>query len=216
MNKWIKFISFLMASLFTVSAAHAGKENDTLVWVTKFEPPTYNYYDQTLREGVILSRHIWDSLYWRDLETGEFKPHLATKMEYSNPTTIDITLRKDIVFHNGEKFDADDVVFTINEIINPENKYKNRKLISWAKKAEKTGQYSVRLHLGKIFAPAMEMLSTAVVMYPDEYYKKVGKNGFARAPVGTGPYKAAEIVPGKHLALERNESYFGGAKGKAN
>ena len=112
-----------MASLFTVSAAHAGKENDTLVWVTKFEPPTYNYYDQTLREGVILSRHIWDSLYWRDLETGEFKPHLATKMEYSNPTTIDITLRKDIVFHNGEKFDADDVVFTINEIINPENKY---------------------------------------------------------------------------------------------
>ena len=53
-----------MASFFTVSAAHAGKENDTLVWVTKFEPPTYNYYDQTLREGVILSRHIWDSLYW--------------------------------------------------------------------------------------------------------------------------------------------------------
>ncbi|MDC0432782.1 ABC transporter substrate-binding protein, partial [bacterium] len=190
MNKWVKSISFLMAALFGISAAYAGKENDTLVWVTKFEPPTYNYYDQTLREGVILSRHIWDSLYWRDLETGEFKPHLATKMEYSNPTTIDITLRKDIVFHNGEKFDADDVVFTINEIINPANKYKNRKLISWAKKAEKTGQYSVRLYLGKIFAPAMEMLSTAVVMYPDEYYKKVGKNGFARAPIGTGPYKA--------------------------
>jgi peptide/nickel transport system substrate-binding protein len=43
-------------------------------------------------------------------------------MEYSNPTTIEITLRKDITFHNGEKFDADDVVFTINEIINPKKK----------------------------------------------------------------------------------------------
>ena len=52
MNKWTKFISFLIASLFGLSAAHAGKENDTLVWVTKFEPPTYNYYDQTLREGI--------------------------------------------------------------------------------------------------------------------------------------------------------------------
>jgi len=182
MNNWIKSALFLLGSVFTFTSANAGKQNDTLVWVTKFEPPTYNYYDQTLREGVILSRHIWDSLYWRDLETGEFKPHLATKMVYSNPTTIDITLRKDITFHNGEKFDADDVVFTINEIINPEKKYKNRKLISWAKKAEKIGQYSVRLHLGKIFAPAMEMLSTAVVMYPDEYYKKSGQEWICSCP----------------------------------
>jgi len=197
-------------------AALAGKEDDTLVWVTTFEPPTYNYYDQTLREGTILSRHIWDSLYWRDLETGEYVPHLATKIEYVDPKTIDITLREGVTFHNGEKFDADDVVFTMNMVNDPENKMANRNPMRWISNVEKTGEYSVRLNLDEVFAPAIEYLSTSVVIYPNEYYQEVGKDGYGRAPVGTGPYKAAEVVPGKRLVLEKNENYFGGGKGQAS
>ncbi len=201
---------------FGASAAQAGKEDDTLVWITTFEPPTYNYYDQTLREGTILSRHIWDSLYWRDLDTGEYVPHLATSIEYADPKTIDITLREGVKFHNGEKFDADDVVFTLSMVNDPENKMANRNPVRWISSVEKTGEYSVRLHLEKVFAPAIEYLSTSVVMYPDEYYKKVGKDGYGRAPVGTGPYVASEVVPGKRLVMTKNESYFGGGKGKAS
>jgi peptide/nickel transport system substrate-binding protein len=215
-------LSPILAAAFAVVAVNganmpalAGKKDDTLVWVTKFEPPTYNYYDQTLREGTILSRHIWDSLYWRDLDTGEYVPHLATKIEYADPKTIDITLREGVTFHNGEKFDADDVVFTINMVNDPENKMVNRNPVRWISKAEKTGEYSVRLHLDKIFAPAIEYLSTSVVMYPNEYYQKVGKDGYGRAPVGTGPYKATEVTPGKRLVMEKNENYFGGGKGQA-
>jgi peptide/nickel transport system substrate-binding protein len=196
------------------SSALAGKDNDTLVWVTQFEPPTYNYYDQTLREGTILSRHIWDSLYWRDLDTGEYVPHLATKIEYADPKTIDITLREGVTFHNGEKFDADDVVFTINMVNDPANKMANRNPVRWITKIEKTGEYSVRMHLDEVFAPAIEYLSTSIVMYPNEYYAEVGKDGYARAPVGTGPYKATEVVPGNRLVLEKNENYFGGGKGQ--
>ncbi len=196
------------------SPALADKDDDTLVWVTTFEPPTYNYYDQTLREGTILSRHIWDSLYWRDLDTGEYVPHLATKIEYADPKTIDITLREGVTFHNGEKFDADDVVYTLTMVNDPENKMANRNPVRWISSVEKTGEYSVRLKLDEIFAPAIEYLSTSVVMYPNEYYQEVGKDGYGRAPVGTGPYKAAEVVPGKRLVLEKNENYFGGGKGQ--
>lgn len=209
-----KTATLAAAGLAMAGSAQAGKENDTLVWVTQFEPPTYNYYDQTLREGTILSRHIWDSLYWRDLETGEYVPHLATNIEYADPTTIDITLREGVTFHNGEKFDADDVVFTLNMVNDPEEQMVNRNPVRWIEKAEKTGEYSVRLHLKEIFAPAMEYLSTAIVIYPDEYYQEVGKDGYGRAPVGTGPYKAAEVVPGSRLVLEANEDYFGGGKGQ--
>ena len=196
--------------------ANAGKKDDTLVWITTFEPPTYNYYDQTLREGTILSRHIWDSLYWRDLETGEYVPHLATKIEYADPKTIDVTLREGVTFHNGEKFDADDVVYTLTMVNDPENKMANRNPVRWISRVEKTGEYSVRLHLDEIFAPALEYLSTSVVMYPNEYYEKVGKDGYGRAPVGTGPYMAAEVVPGKRLVMKKNEAYFGGGKGQAH
>lgn len=204
------------AGVAVTGSAFAGKEDDTLVWVTQFEPPTYNYYDQTLREGTILSRHIWDSLYWRDLDTGEYVPHLATNIEYADPKTIDITLREGVTFHNGEKFDADDVVFTLTMVNDPENKMANRNPVRWISRVEKTGEYSVRLHLDEVFAPAIEYLSTSVVMYPDEYYQEVGKDGYGRAPVGTGPYKATEVEPGRRLTLEKNEDYFGGGKGQPN
>lgn len=213
-KKWKASALAAACTLLTAGSAFAGKDDDTLVWVTTFEPPTYNYYDQTLREGTILSRHLWDSLYWRDLDTGEYVPHLATNIEYADPKTIDITLRQGVTFHNGEKFDADDVVYTLNLVIDPKNKMVNRNPVRWISRAEKTGEYSVRLHLDKIFAPALEYLSTSVVIYPDEYYKKVGKDGYGRAPVGTGPYKAVEVVPGKRLVMEKNENYFGGGKGQ--
>ncbi|MCA8927738.1 MAG: ABC transporter substrate-binding protein [Alphaproteobacteria bacterium] len=213
MRLW-KTAMLAVAGIGVAGAAQAGKDDDTLTWVTTYEPPTYNYYDQTLREGTILSRHIWDSLYWRDLDTGEYVPHLATKIEYADPKTIDITLRQGVTFHNGEKFDADDVVFTINMVNDPDNKMANRNPVRWISSVEKTGEYSVRLHLDKVFAPAIEYLSTSIVMYPDQYYQKVGKDGYGRAPVGTGPYKAASVEPGKRLVLEKNEKYFGGGKGQ--
>jgi peptide/nickel transport system substrate-binding protein len=198
------------------SAAFAGKKDDTLVLVTEFEPPTYDYYNQTLREGVILSRHIWDSLYFTDPITRERKPHLATSIRMVDPKTIDIQLREDVVFHNGEKFDADDVVFTINTIKDPNNKYANSNPVSWIDKAEKIGPYSVRLHLPTVFAPALEYLSTSIVIYPNEYYAKVGRDEYSRAPVGTGPYKATEVAPGKRLVMEKFDRYFGGARGPGN
>lgn len=215
-RKWMTTLMAAGCVAATAGAAQAGKEDDTLVWITTFEPPTYNYYDQTLREGTILSRHLWDSLYWRDLDTGEYVPHLATNIEFVDPKTIDITLRQGVTFHNGEKFDADDVVFTLSMVNDPENKMANKNAVRWITRAEKTGEYNVRLHLDKIFAPALEYLSTSIVIYPNEYYAKVGKDGYGRAPIGTGPYMAAEVVPGKRLVMKKNESYFGGGKGEAN
>lgn len=214
LKKWKASLLAVAGAALLAGPAMADKANDTLVWITTYEPPTYNYYDQTLREGTILSRHLWDSLFWRDLDTGEYVPHLATKIEYADPKTIDITLREGVTFHNGEKFDADDVVFTLTMVNDPENKMANRNPVRWISSAEKTGEYSVRLHLDKIFAPAIEYLSTSVVIYPNEYYEKVGKDGYGRAPVGTGPYLAAEVVPGKRLMMKKNENYFGGGKGQ--
>lgn len=197
------------------TSALAGKKDDTLVWVTQFEPPTFNYYDQTLREGTILSRLVWDSLYFTDPVTGENKPHLATKLTWVDPKTIDVDLRHDVVFHNGDKMTADDLVFTVTMVNDPANKMANSSDVQWIGSAEKLGEYKVRLHLTEVYAPAIEMLSTSVIVYPKAYYEKVGKDGYALAPVGTGPYKVTEITPGKRMVMTRNEEYFGGIKGKA-
>lgn len=203
--------------LLTGGAAQAGKKNDTLVWLTEFEPPTYDFYAQTLREGVVLTKHIWDTLLEIDLATGEIKPHLATSVTFTNPTTMEVKLRQGVKFHNGDALTADDVVFTFNwqnDLTN--TKVTARSRTDWVEKAEKVDTYTVRLHLKKPFAAAMAFLVANVPIYPAAYTKAQGSDGMSRAPVGTGPYRVTEVARGKQIVMEKNKDYFGGVRGQAH
>jgi peptide/nickel transport system substrate-binding protein len=193
----------------------AGKADDTLVWSSAEEPPDYDFYFNESREGTLLANHIWDTLLIQDLKKGEFKPHLAETFTWVDPQTIDVTLRKGIKFHNGEPFNADDVVYTINWTVDPANKIRASQKVDFIKSAEKTGEYSVRIHLKGPFPAAMTFFSVSVPIYPNEYYAKVGPAGMSAHPIGTGPYKVESVEKGKQLVLVRNEDYFGGAREKA-
>jgi peptide/nickel transport system substrate-binding protein len=211
----ILFAAVLVAALCN-QAAWGGKKNDTLVWLTALEPPTYDFYAQTNREGVVLSKHIWDTLLEEDPKTGEVKPHLATSVTYTDPTTIEVKLRQGVKFHNGDALTADDVVYTVNWQNDPANtKVASRSRTSWIKQAKKIDAYTVRLHLKEPFAPAMAYLVANVPIYPAAYTKAHGSEGMSKQPIGTGPYRVTEVSSGKQIVLERNKDYFGGVRGQA-
>ncbi len=200
--------SIALLGLISSFPAHAGKANDTLVYASDSEPENISPYHNDLREGVILGRLIWDNLIYRDPSSGEYKPMLATRWTQVDDTTLDFELRKGVKFHNGDAFTADDVVFTLNYVVSPEAKVVTVQNVDWIKSAEKTGDYSVRLHLKKPFPPALEYLSNAVPMFPKQYFEKVGLAEFSRKPVGTGPYKAVSVVAGEGVTMEINKDYF--------
>ena len=204
------------AFVLCVGPAQAGKKNDTLIWLDEFEPPTYDFYAQTNRAGVILAKHIWDTLIERDLATGEFKPHLATSVTFLNSTTIEVKLRPGVKFHNGDPLTADDVVFTFNWQNDPQNtKVAARSRTDWVKNAEKVDMFTARLHLKEPFAAAMAFLEANVPIFPAAYTKAQGSDGMSRAPIGTGPYRVTEVARGKQIVLERSKDYFGGVRGQA-
>jgi peptide/nickel transport system substrate-binding protein len=201
-------LAIVLAAVWLVAPAWAGKKDDVLNIAWEKELETLNLYYQTAREGVILGRHIFDRLLYRDPESGEYKPALAKSFKWVDSRTMEFELRQGITFHNGETFDADDVVFTLNHVSNPDNKVKVYQYVSWIKSAEKLGPYKVRIHLKDPTPAALEFLSGPVMIYPDQYYQKVGMKEFGVAPVGTGPYKVAKVIPGKEIVLKKNESYF--------
>lgn len=203
------------AAAFATAPAEAGKEDDTLNigWSRVVETNDF-YFNQGVREGMAIGRLIWDNLVERDPHTNEYKPLLATSYKWVDNVTLDFELRQDVKFHNGEEFNADDVVFTLNWAVNPDSKVSVPIMVSWIKTAEKTGPYSVRIHLKEPFPAALEYLSAAVPIYPQDYYTEMGTKGMSQKPVGTGPYRVESAEPGRSMTLVKNDDYMkGGPKG---
>ncbi|HZS84314.1 MAG TPA: ABC transporter substrate-binding protein [Stellaceae bacterium] len=189
-------------------AAQAGKPDDTLnlAWSAQIE--NYDQYFNTVREGIVFAREIWDNLVDRDPRTGEYKPLLAKSYRWVDPLTLDFALRQGISFHDGTPFTATDVAYTLNWLADPANKVITQQNVSWIKSVEETGPFAVRIHLKAPFPAALEYLADILPIYPHDYYAKVGPQGMSRHPVGTGPYKVAAAEPGKSFTLLRNDAYF--------
>jgi peptide/nickel transport system substrate-binding protein len=203
-----------LAVVASAGAAWADKANDTLRAAFTKELENVDSYFNSSREGVVLQRAVWDGLIYRDPVTNEYKGNLATSWEWIDDTTLEFELREGVTFHNGEAFNADDVVYTVNFVSKEENGVKTQRNVNWMDSAEKIDDYTVRIHLKEKFPAAIEFLSGPVSMYPNEYYAEAGPSGMGLEPVGTGPYKVVSVTPGQHFVLEKYEGYHDSPKGQ--
>ena len=204
-----------LALALNAGAANAGPRDDTLRIAWGGELATLDRYYNVLREGILVGRLIWDSLLYKDPKTLEFKPLLAKSFRFVDQTTMEFELRRGIAFHNGEPFNADDVVYTLTYVSNPKNGVLTQRNVKWIKSVEKLGDYTVRLTMKQPTPTALEFLAGPLLIYPNEYYAKAGPKGMGAKPVGTGPYRVVEFKPGQSIRFERNENYFDGSpKGK--
>jgi len=204
---FVMLMIFICFSVF-LQPAFADKKNDTLNIAFSKELETLDRYFNTAREGIVVSRHVFDNLLYRDPVTYEYKGLVAKSFKWNSTTELEIVLREGITFHNGQKLTADDVVYTLNFAANPDNKVKTQRYSSWIDNVVKTGEYSVKIMLKKPFPAAFEFLSGANPIYPKDYYAEVGTKGFGVKPIGSGPYKIIEVVPGKKIVMVKNEAYF--------
>lgn len=216
----IRNFAVAVATSVALSAgpAQAGKEDNSLIVAWGATGPIENVdnYFNTNRTGIWFSRMVWDQLIYRDPATFEYRPLLAESWEQRSPTTWRFNLRKGVKFHNGEPFDADDVVFTLNWISDPANGVKVQRNVNWIDRAEKIDQYTVDVHTKKPFPQAFEFLSGPVTIYPNEYYTKVGIDGMAKQPIGTGPFKVVSVKTAEEYVFEKNTDYtWGSPKGEA-
>ncbi len=201
-------------------AALAGKADDTLNWATDREIAVIDPYYNNTRELVIIGHIAWDALVYRNIDTGEFEPLLATSWKWLDDVTLEFQLRQGVKFHDGSDFDADDVVYTVNHTANKDNGVLTYQLVGWMKSAEKVDSHTVRIHLQEPFPAALAYMANAVFILPAGHYdsapaKADGTKDFGTAaPIGTGPYKITDIKAGEYVLMEKNEAYFtGGPKG---
>jgi peptide/nickel transport system substrate-binding protein len=117
-------------------------------------------------------------------------------------------LRKNLKFHNGDPVTAEDVKFSFE-------RYKgagSKEMHARVQKVEVVDPLLVRIHLKEPWPDFMTFYGTtataAGIVVPKKYLTQVGDEGFAKHPIGAGPYKFVSHNPGVEVVLEANTSYW--------
>jgi len=156
---------------------------------------------------------LFDHLLERDFE-GNIVPGLALSWTAVDTATLEFELRRDVQFHNGEPFSAASVKFSVERML-AEEEAPNQGKFTAIDSAEIVDDYTVRLHLNRPDGTLFDSLTSRLAMLPPAYFEEVGAEGFAKAPVGTGPFAFVEWVPDDHVTLVANADYWEGSyKGK--
>ena len=202
----------LAASALAISApAMAQKSKDTLRIAINDPFSTLSGYCVPVDEAGNFYRRVYGTLVQFAEREKKIVPGLAKSWTRVNPTTIEFELRDDITYHNGNKFDADDVVSTIQYTTDPAQKIEFNSRYTWVKSIEKLGPYKVRLESRAPNATDLGLLGYRTYIQDKESFDTLeNKCDYGRlTPYGTGPYKVASIDKNQGLIVER----FEGSKG---
>lgn len=208
--------SFVLAKGLYISQthivpAHGGHVTEGIVGSPRFLNPIYADANDVDRDLIQL---IYSGLlaYGAD---GSFQPDLAQELQMEDEgKTFTFTLKENVRWSDGAPFGADDVIFTIKTIQDPQ--YKSPVRANWVGvEVEKISDLKLRIHLLEPYAPFLERLTLKII--PAHIWNSVTPENFPLSPynfqpIGTGPYVVTKTLQEKsgaikEIHLEANSKY---------
>ena len=141
----------------------------------------------------------------------EVVPGLAKNWDYDGATyTYTFHLEEGVKWHDGEPFSADDVKFTIEAIMNPDNGSENAPNFEDVEKITVVDKNTISFKLKAPNVAFIDYMTMAVLPKHLLDGKDMQSDQFFRHPVGTGPYKLDNWDEGQSITLVKNTEYFKG------
>ena len=159
-------------------------------------------------DSYMIIANVFDGLTKYKRGTTEVEPCLATSWDIPDPTTYIFTLREDVTFHDGTPFDANNVKYSFDRVI--ELAGPPSYLFDVINKTEVIDTYTVKVTLNYEFAPFPSIMANPVASIVSPTAVEELGDDFNENPVGTGPFKFDHWSLGNELVLIANEDYFGG------
>lgn len=149
-------------------------------------------------------RQVCDYLVTLDTEL-VLQPSLATSWTPSEDgLTWTLGLREGVKFNHGKDFNADDVVFTINRLVDPETASGFAGAAGFVTGAEKVDDYTVNVFTNRVAADFIYTL----FLYQAAVLPADWPGDFFTNPWGTGPFTIDEFTPGEYIRFKRREDYW--------
>lgn len=173
------------------------------------EPTSIDPHFHNLGPNNAFATHIFDRLVKTD-EKQSLIPGLAVSWKPLDDTTWEFKLRKDVKFHDGSPFTADDVIFTFERAPNVPNSPSSYATYIKGKTVEKIDDHTVHIKTKRPY-PLMpnDMSTFPIVSKKSGAGAKTEDFNSGKAAIGTGPYKFVEYVPGDRIVITRNDDYWG-------
>ncbi len=129
------------------------------------------------------------------------QPELATSFEpNSNATEWTFKLQKGVEWHDGSKFTADDVVYSMNRHLAEDSTSVIKSVMASVKEWKKVNSHEVKAIMNTPNADLPTLLGV--------FQNKIIKNGSKGDWIGTGPFTMETFQPGVKSISKRNENYW--------
>ncbi|SFL54418.1 peptide/nickel transport system substrate-binding protein [Streptomyces pini] len=179
--------------------------------------PLSTGFDPMITSGATpyaANMHIFEGLVDLDPVTLAARPTLATEMPKKiNATTYRATLRKGATFHDGSPVTADDVVFSFERVLDPENASLMAQFVPFIDQVKAVDATTVEFKLKHPFALFPSRISVVRVV-PKKIVEADAK-AFDAEPVGSGPYRFVSAVREDKIVMKAYDKYNGPHPAKA-
>jgi peptide/nickel transport system substrate-binding protein len=197
----------VLAAALTAALASTAAAQSTLRIGLAEDPDILDPTMARTYVGRIVFASICDKLFDID-ENIKIIPQLATSYEVSaDGKEVLIKLRPNVLFHDGEKFDAAAAKFSIERHLNTQGSFR-RSEIAPIDSVEIVDPLAIKLKLKAPFAPLIAALTDRAGMMVSPKAAEAAGANFGNKPVCAGPYKFVERIAQRHIIVEKFKDYW--------
>ncbi|MBT2291106.1 SgrR family transcriptional regulator [Paenibacillus albidus] len=188
----------LQGWLFTYFGHHteirSDKQIDTLRLPITQQLHTFDPLYMNMLAESFVSSHVFDGLVRQSGNLGQIMPGLAHAWDTDESRTVwTFHLRKEVLFHHGKVLTAEDVVYSFQRLMQTSQRTLYSYIFKEIQAVAALNSTTVRIQLKKPNELFLPFLGTSRAAIVPRDLDGLGESGFGRRPVGTGPFKVAEM-----------------------
>jgi peptide/nickel transport system substrate-binding protein len=211
----MKLKALFLAGAISATLLAAPVQAQTLRWAAQNDILTLDPHSQNHATTGAILQHAYEGLVRYNAKY-EVEPSLATRWTYVSPTQVRFELRRNVKFHDGTPFTADDVVFSFGRIKQPQGTMAI--YVAGVSDVRKVDSHTVDFILSgpnpiflrntvNFFIMSKEWAEKNKTTNTQDYKNKE-ENFASRNVVGTGSYKITGWTPEQRITMTRNEDWW--------
>ena len=209
-KRWISALAILLAIVITGcgSARSEDKKNDEKGGEGKRNTLVYGSTDYTSINPALYEHGEINSLIFSGLtahnENNEVVADLAKSWDFNEETNeYTFHLREDVLWQDGEPFTAEDVKFTLETIMNPENVSEIASNYEDIEEIQILDENTVVLKLSDKNVAMLDYMTVGILPKHLLEGNDITTDEFNQNPIGTGPYRLTKWEVGQYIELEK-------------